>query len=215
MDPTSLLHDEVRRFKEWATVIPLNARSGEWECDYPDWQRFRAAAKYLIETVPAVNWTKAVTDDFLYALARDNEIEDIAAQFLGRSDALLVLAARAIHSVEVDAKWQIAAKLGELHEHKREAEALLIKFVQDDDEYVCRRALLALSQLKSALTESFAERAWQTGHEYQRIAALWALKDAASSKLNDYLQRAEEDGRKYLVGNAMEIRANGFSANDR
>lgn len=215
MDAASLLLEEVARFRQWAAKIPLETRSGEWECDYPDWQSVWAAAKHLIETVPTVNWTTALKDNFLYAVARDNETGNIADQLLGRSDALLVLAAQAIHSVEIDAKWQMAARLGELHEYKREAEALLVQFVQDGDEYVRRRALLALGRLGSAMTESFADTAWQTGHEYQRIAALWALKDAASSKLRDYLQRAHEDGRKYLVGNAMKIRAaSDFSAKD-
>jgi len=187
--------------------ISLDARSGEWECDYPEWRPIWAAAKCLLETMPVAAWTDATTEDFIYALARDNEVEVIADDLGSRSDALLTLAARAIHSAETDAKWQIAAKLGELNEHKLEAEALLMHYVQDADEYVSRRSLIALGRLKSGKAESFAERAWQTGHEYQRIAALWALKDVGSSKLNDYLLLAEEDGREYVVRNAAEIRA--------
>ena len=207
MDAASLLHAEVARFKGWAAEIPIATRSGEWECDYSDWKRLWAAAKLLIETVPVAMWTKAMTEDFLYALARDNEVEVIADEFEQRSEALLELAARAIDSVETDAKWQIAVKLGELSEHIQRAEALLIHLVQDVDEYVSRRALLALGKLKSVMTERFAERAWQTGHEYQRIAALWALKYQGSSKLGEYLLQAEEDGREYVVRNATEIRA--------
>jgi HEAT repeat protein len=207
MDAALLLQIEVARFKQWAAGIPVDTRSGEWECDYPEWRRFWAAAKCLVETVPVATWTEATTEDFVYALARDNEVEVIADDLAGRSDTLLILAARAIHSVETDAKWQIAAKLGDMNEHKLKAEALLVQFVQDADEYVSRRSLLALATLKSGKAESFAERAWQTGHEYQRIAALWALKDVGSSKLNDYLLRAEEDGREYVVRNATEIRA--------
>lgn len=207
MDAASLLQVEVTRFKQWASGISLDTRSGEWECDYPEWRSFWAAAKCLVETVPLATWTDATTEDFVYALARDNEVEVIADDLGSRSEALLTLAARALRSVETDAKWQIAAKLGELNEHKLEAEALLIQFVQDADEYVSRRSLLALGRLKSGKAEPFAERAWQTGHEYQRIAALWALKDVQSSKLNDYLLLAEEDGREYVVCNAAEIRA--------
>lgn len=207
MDAASLLQLEVNRFKQWAAGISPDTRSGEWECDYPEWKRFWAAAKCLVETVPTATWTEATTEDFVYALARDNEVEVIADDLGSRSDALLTLAARAIHSVETDAKWQIAAKLGDLNEHKLEAEALLIHLVQDADEYVSRRSLLALGRLKSGKAELFAESAWQTGHEYQRIAALWALKDVGSSKLNDYLLLADEDGRDYVVRNATEIRA--------
>lgn len=207
MDAASLLHAEVARFKEWAAEIPVDSCSGAWECDFSDWRGLWAAAKRLIETVPAAMWTKAMTEDLLYALARDNEAEFIANELKLRSESLLELAAEAIASIEADAKWQIAAKLGELIEHSSRAEALLIHFAHDADEYVSRRALIALGKLKSEWTEQFAERAWQTGHEYQRIAALWALKDVGSSKLGEYLRQAEEDGREYVVRNAIEIRA--------
>jgi len=207
MDAATLLHAEVARFRQWAAGIPIATRSGEWECEYSDWTRLWAAAKLLITTVPVTAWSEGVTEDLLYALARDNEVERIADELESRNKSLLELAARAINSVEADAKWQLAAKLGGLSEQVPTAEALLIHFVQDGNEYVSRRALLALGKLKSDRTETFAEQAWQTGHEYQRIAALWALKDVGSPKLSAYLRKAEEDGREYVVSNAAEIRA--------
>lgn len=207
MDAASNLRLEVTRFREWAAGIPVEARSGEWECDYTEWRQLWTASKLLLEVCPVATWTDAMGEDFLYALARDNEVEVIAEELCGRTDALLMLAARALGSDEADAKWQLAVNLGNLNERVPEAEALLIQFVQDLDEYVSRRALLALANLKSEETETFAERAWQTGHEYQRIAALWALKDIGSSKLHDYLRQADEDGREYVVRNAAEIRA--------
>lgn len=207
MDAASFLHAEVARFKEWAAGVPVGTRSGEWECDYLDWKSLWAAAKLLLKTAPMSTWTQVMVEDFLYTLARDNEVEFVADELDGRNETLLWLAAQAIKSGEPDAKWQLAAKLGDLSGCAQEAEALLIDLVQDDDEYVSRRALLALGKLKSGRTEAFAERAWLTGHEYQRIAALWALKDAGSSKLFDYLRKAEEDGREYVVHNANEIRA--------
>lgn len=207
MNAASFLHAEVTRFKQWAAEIPLGTRSCEWECEYLDWKRLWAAAKLLLETVPVSTWSQAMVEDFLYTLARDNEAEFVADELDGRSETLLWLAAQVIKSGEAHAKWQIAAKLGDLSECAQEAEALLIDLVEDADEYVSRRALIALGKLKSEKTEAFAERAWLTGHEYQCIAALWALKDAGSSKLCDYLRKAEEDGRKHVVKNANEIRA--------
>jgi HEAT repeat protein len=97
--------------------------------------------------------------------------------------------------------WQLSSD-------KTSAEALLLILVNDEDEYVSRRALLALGALKSLHAESLAEKAWLSGHEYQRIAALWVLKDIASSKLAEYVLLAGEDGRKYLVNNAREIQRN-------
>jgi len=41
--------------------------------------------------------------------------------------------------------------------------------------------------------------------EFQRIAILHSLKTTQSSLLREYLNKAKEDGRKYLVQNAAEI----------
>lgn len=210
IDAASDLRAEVARFEQWATEVPLVGRSGEWECDYSEWKQLWAAARRLIETVPVTTWTDAMSQDLLYALARDNEDEVIAEELGRRSDTLLEIARRAIASAEADAKWQIAYQLGKLSDHRSQAESLLFLLIQDVDEYVRRRALLALGQLKSEKTEQAAELAWQTGHEYQRMAALWALKDVGSPKLGVYLREAELDGREYLALNAREIRA--FSA---
>ncbi|WP_227245324.1 hypothetical protein [Paraburkholderia caribensis] len=141
----------------------------------------------------------------LYAIARDNEMEHIAQELSGRPEALLELARFALRSLEPDAKWQLAAQLGTLSTNKAEAETLLLRLVDDADEYVSRRSLLALGVLKSVHAESLAEKAWLTGHEYQRIAALRVLKDIASSKLTEYAQFAEEDGRKSVIKNAHDV----------
>lgn len=206
-DAASHLHLAVKHFKQWAEAVPVETRSGEWECDYPDWQRLWSAAEQLMETVPVDVWAESAMEDLLYALARDNECEVIADALAKRDSVLMAVASRATHSAESEAKWQIAVKLGERCGPLAEAEELLVHFVQDANEYVSRRALLALGRASSGKTETYAERAWATGHEYQRIAALWALKDVGSAKLDEYLRWADADAREFLVSNAREIRA--------
>jgi hypothetical protein len=206
-----LLHGQVALFKQWASAKPAGSFSseyGEWECDYPDWHSLWAAAASVIQSVPSHLWTDDCSDDLLYAIARDNETEYIAEQLSGKGEGLLKLARLSVGSSEPEAKWQLAVLLGQLSSDKTSAEALLLILVNDEDEYVSRRALLALGALKSLHAESLAEKAWLSGHEYQRIAALWVLKDIASSKLAEYVLLAGEDGRKYLVNNAREIQRN-------
>jgi hypothetical protein len=41
--------------------------------------------------------------------------------------------------------------------------------------------------------------------EYQRIAVLHSLKTVNSPMLSTYLSLAKQDGRKYLVQNAIQI----------
>ena len=109
MDAASLLHAEVQCFKQWAAGVPATTRSGEWECDYPQWESLREAAKSLLDTLPTDSWTEEAAKDFLYALARDNEDELIAETLGQRPEALLEVARRAVDSAEPDAKWQVAA----------------------------------------------------------------------------------------------------------
>lgn len=204
MNAIDSLQEEIERFKEWAALYPIHLRTGEWECDYDQWQPLWAAAIAVLDSLPPSSWTETCCANLLYAIARDNEDERIARELPGNPDALLELARLAIESSEPDAKWQLAVQLGALSTAREEAEALLLRLVDDHDEYVSRRALLALGAWRSAHAESLAERAWLTGHEYQRIAALWVLGDVAPGKLAHYVGLAKEDGRQLVVENALE-----------
>ena len=199
------INAEVNKFKNWANDYPERERSGEWECDYNDWDAlYKSVLDFLLSSQDC-EWTDSEINDLLYALARDNEMEYLAKELARDTNRLLKLAFYAIQSSESDAKWQLAVQLGVAGCPKEDAESLLLHFVEDENEYVKRRTLLSLGILKSSKAESLAERAWATGHEYQRIAALWVLKYIASSKLPEYLQRAKKDGRKYVIQNALEI----------
>lgn len=206
MNASDVLQEEVEKFKEWAAVYPPHQRTGEWECGYDHWQSLWAAAIAVLEFLPPSAWTERCRTNLLYAIARDNEMECIAGELVDKPGALLALARLAIDSSELDAKWQVAVQLGGLSEpaNKEEAEKLLLSLVEDEDEYVSRRSLLALGRLQSVHAEPLAEKAWLTGHEYQRIAALWVLKDVAPSKLAQYVRLAEEDGRRFVVKNAQD-----------
>jgi len=144
------------------------------------------------------------TDAVLYAVARDNEVELLAASMSEFPEHLLAAARASVGSSEPYAKWQLAEVLTK--NIPDEAHVILEALSSDDDEYVRRRVLLLLGRLRSPLIEGLVDRAWETGDEYQRIAALHALHDAGSARLQDFLSRAEADGRQYLVENARNLR---------
>jgi hypothetical protein len=196
---------EVQKFKAWADSCPIQERLGEWECDYSDWETLHEAALSFLASSSPPDWNSAIVNDLLYAIARDNECESLVHEIAKNADTLILLSGFAVSSSETDAKWQLAARLGALSDRIQQAEALLLEFINDEDEYVSRRALLALGMLKSSQAEVLAERAWNTGHEYQRIAALWVLKEIASNKLTAYIKKAMEDGRQYVVENARKV----------
>lgn len=201
------LRTEVAKFKRWASAypVPVDKRSGEWEVEYDDWPALHDAALMFLASAVTETWTEDEVEDLLYAIARDNEIEHLSRSLRERPDVLLKLAALA-RGAESAAKWQLASQLGTLSERKAEAERLLLTFVEDDAEYVSRRALLALGALHSPHAERLAERAWRAGHLYQRMAALHVLAAVSSRKLPEYVRLAYEDGRPHLIEIASSYR---------
>ncbi|MES2952806.1 MAG: hypothetical protein V4858_30110 [Pseudomonadota bacterium] len=173
--------------------------------EYEGWWNglYDAAFAFVDSTRPDL-WTSDEIADLLFLIAHD--VHDLVAERLAEEPGkLLAISREALRCDDPDAKWPLAVELGALHEQKTAAELILIGFVHDEDEYVSRRALLSLAKMKSDRTESLAERAWGTGHLYQRIAALSALQTVSSKKLQEYVERAYEDGREYVVQNARKI----------
>lgn len=199
---------EVARLRGWASTVPPDRRRGEWECDYEGWPSLRSAFEAFLARRAPSEWTREETDDVLYAVARDNEDEVLASALAAYPEHLLVAALASVEGGERDAKWQLAEVL--THAVPERAHAVLERLSVDDDDYVRRRVLLLLARLGSPLVEPLAERAWQSGDEHQRIAALGALHEVGSPRLDELLDellaRAEADGRPLLAGRARSVR---------
>ncbi len=77
---------------------------------------------------------------------------------------LLALAKVGLQSAEQDARWQLADALGSSQgAHEEEVLPILEAYAADHDEYVSRRALLALGRRRSPIAEALAQRAWGRG----------------------------------------------------
>ncbi len=206
------LEDQVARFRSWAEAYPSAERFGEWECDYDDWWSVYDAFLPFVATTTCQEWSSATTQMLLYIIARDNEFGQLAHEVAKNPNNLLCLAKRVVDSPEPDARWQIAVELGQMAGPSAQVEEILTQFAHDDDEYVRRRALIALADIGSPHVADFVEPAWDTGHEYQRMAVLHALRAIGSPQLEEYLARADADGRQHLVDYAMRIRAGATAA---
>lgn len=199
------LERAIQRFKDWASNYPIAERTGEWECGYPDWAEIYTAFASFVEQNDHRQWSPTDTQNVLYIIARDNEAERLIDEVEKQEGRLIYIAEAAVKYGERDAKWQIASRLCEAEVDIEVAETHLLEFLKDTDEYVRRRALLALAQTGSRQTEMWANIAWKTGHEYQRIAALNALHQVSSSRLEEFVELAKQDGRTYLVRNAAKF----------
>ena len=195
------LLDEVQRFRTWAAS---RLQEGVWECDYEAWPELRQAVVSFLDAVAPEEWGPETTAALLYAIAREYDFGSLAYEVKTRPRHLRAAVQAAVNSTEADAKWQLARALADVD--AAAAHPILETLAYDSDEYVSRRALLDLGRMGSPLVEQLADKAWATGHEYQRISALQALHDIDSPRLDDFLALAEQDGRQYLCLNARRIR---------
>jgi hypothetical protein len=117
---------EVARFRLWADAYPVDRRSGEWECDYPDWGSLYEAVLGFVSARLFQDWSSEELRAVLYAVARDNEMQHLAREIRCHPELLLRLASSAAEFGERDAKWQLAEELGHLGQRDRELERLLV-----------------------------------------------------------------------------------------
>jgi len=134
--------EEVERFRRWADRVRRStSRHGEWECEYPDWERLYESAEQFLGEAPRTLAAHKI-EQLLYILARDNEDERILQALAAYPRIALQLAHAGVGHSDQDARWQLAVLLGRIR--SPEAMALLKQFTQDSDEYVRRRAASAI-----------------------------------------------------------------------
>lgn len=134
----------VTNFKNWA--IEADKSFGEWETEYHDWDKLYQQTDELVKGLSVEQWSDELIQDFLYILARDNEVENIIHQLIELPNQLLLLAKASLTYKDADAKWQIAYGLGEICIGKSSTRKLLNDFLKDEHEYVRRRASFALKK---------------------------------------------------------------------
>lgn len=146
------LEAEVTKFRDWAAGEAQDY--GEWETAYDEWHNLYSAVEAILYK-PTLDESEVQL--LLYALARDNECEFIRGMLEDYPEHGLRLAAAAVTYPEYEARWQAADFLGRIE--TLEAKELLRRFVEDSDEYVRRRALLAAQEHDPTFAEEVA-RHW-------------------------------------------------------
>ena len=149
-------------------------------------------------------------DEMVYLIARANEAEGFIQETTSHPQWFECLCRRAAASNESEAKWQFAAYLPECP-CSQEIKDMILDFAKDPNEYVSRRALLAMPALRPDCVEQFAPLFWERNcyplelQEYQRSAVLVSLDAIHSGLLPQYLEQAKQDGRRYLLEHAERI----------
>lgn len=208
------LLEQAIKFHQWQEATYPGKTSeelgGEWEVDYPYWNDTYSAFCQVLIQMDAETADSVLLDEMAYLIARDNEAEGFIQETTSHPQWFERLCRRAAASNESEAKWQFAAYLPECP-CSQEVKDMILDFAKNPNEYVSRRALLAMPTLRPGCVEQFAPLFWERNcysldlQEYQRIAVLVSLDAIHSDLLPHYLEQAKQDGRRYLLEHAERI----------
>lgn len=201
--------EEISEFRAWAIPNQEEYRGVEWQYDFAGWsQLYDSLEKWLDSTQPQ-NWKSNEVEDLLYIAAQDWGCGMIVGRYLKQwPESLLFLAAHSLEASDWDARWQIADVLGHLSPDPR-IEPLLLRFANDEQEYVRRRALQSLARVSSPQAEQLALREWNRECETQQWARMNALScwhHINSPLLEPHLREAEASDMQYLADYARRLR---------
>lgn len=167
------LLEQVGKFHQWQEITypgkTTEEIGGAWEVDYPAWNDIFDAFCHVLTQMDAEMADSILLDEMVYLIARANEAEGFIQETTSHPKWFECLCRRAAASNESEAKWQFAAYLPECS-CSQEVRDIILDFAKDPNEYVSRRALLAMPAL-----------------------------------LPQYLERAKQDGRSYLLEHAKRI----------
>ena len=217
------LLEQVGKFHQWQEITypgkTTEEIGGAWEVDYPAWNDIFDAFCHVLTQMDAEMADSILLDEMVYLIARANEAEGFIQETTSHPKWFECLCRRAAASNESEAKWQFAAYLPECP-CSPEIKNMILDFAKDPNEYVSRRALLAMPALRPDCVEQFAPLFWERNcyspelQEYQRIAVLISLDAIHSDLLPQYLERAKQDGRSYLLEHAKRIEG-GLAMNEK
>jgi len=109
---TDSLNKEIQRFRDWAASYPMESRSGEWECDYEHWKELNSSFDDYLALNKPNEATSDEISDLIYAVARDNEMEELIDSVSENPEWFRRLLTEVLRTNEHDAKWQFAVALG-------------------------------------------------------------------------------------------------------
>ena len=222
-DIRECLLEQARKFHQWQEITypgkTTEEIGGAWEVDYPAWNDIFDAFCHVLTQMNAEMADSILLDEMVYLIARANEAEGFIQETTSHPKWFECLCRRAATSNENEAKWQFAAYLPECS-CSQKVRDIILDFAKDPNEYVSRRALLAMPALRPDRVEQFAPLFWERNcyspelQEYQRIAVLVSLDAIHSDLLPQYLEKAKQDGRRYLLEHAKRIEG-GLTMNEK
>lgn len=203
------LHKKVIKFKQIADKYYPNWNekndNGEWEIGLYEFDEMCNVIFEIIENISYDKASEQMLNDILFGIARDNECSRIVKKLIEYPKWYSVLCRKVLMTDYVNAKWQFAESLKD-YKGQDKLHELICDFLNVDDEYTERLALLSLAYIYPNKAEKYAIEFWWRDKykdntyegEYQKIMVLHVLHIIHSSELEKYLDLADEMGYYYL-----------------
>jgi hypothetical protein len=217
------LSTHIKKYKKWVafTFSYDDIINGNYDAaGYPDWAEIE---RYLQEFFGEVDFKElkdSQLDEIIYLIGRNWDIGTIInwlrkgpeiSQIGMTEEQFFVIAKKALHSSDWDARYQIAGVLYRVSEENNEqAIELLLKYHEDHEEYVRRMALKSLHMLKYSGLHGLIEKSWRYDEVYEREYCLVLLKEIKSGQYDAYLSEALSDKRDDLRKSAELLRDGKF-----
>ncbi len=207
------LHKSVCKFKRWAKRnYPTKTEdndNGEWELESNEFDKMYDNIIEIIKNTFSHSATEQMIDDILYGIARDNEASRIIDVLKNFPEWYSVLCRQCLKTNYTNAKWQFAESLINYNGNDNLKE-MIYQFLEVDDEYTERLALMSLAHIYPDKAEKYAIDFWNRNKfendEYQKIMVLHVLYKINSPELKYYLDLADQSEYIYLKENSIEIR---------
>ncbi|CAA0106467.1 Uncharacterised protein [Halioglobus japonicus] len=184
----------AKKAREWAL---RNTEKHEYE--YPGSDSIYKAVDGIIDSGDSFEM-----DDLLFLLAFDNEDEIVLEKIEEEPSLAWNLSEAGLTHKCADARWQIGVLLGRLGGER--AIEYLSRLCRDSDEYVRRRALLALRDHDRKITEKVAIDWLVSEHEYSRMVALDTLVYIESDYSSAAIEKLRDDQSEVVQTRLEKLR---------
>lgn len=184
------LRNELENFWLWANQTSYEYAKHIWkqkqeEWEYPNWNRLMNLTIEVIKDINNGEKSKQLVDCILEVMALDNEDEQILDECEGRltyNDMSYIVPVAIVH-MQSEARWQIAELLGRYK--NLNASEYLRRFVEDENKYVQRRAIISLAKINPYEAEKICLTKLNDEDDYLRLVSLKILREIKSNSLGE------------------------------
>lgn len=202
---------ELDKFWVWARQSPKeyeeNRRNIYWEeWDYPNWNGLQNLAFDAVRQLKSGNNCNDLVKLILEFMAIDNEGEDTLdlCELELPNTELEYLIESSIQFHLSNTRWQIAELIG--RKKNKKFEKYLLLFVNDNNKYVQRRALLSLAKTNSKKAEEVAMQKLNDEDDYLRLVSLKILREVCSKYLQKAVNILKDDKFNFIQLEIQDIK---------